>query len=302
MVAEPVQPRAHPRLRARRLKVEGNDILYHFLQKTLLENDYDQFRELSVRMVASLGIWLPPRIYARFPILLPYAVRDPTCRGNKSKGMPDEWGSPGPAGHFRDDNSLVKGLPRSLTIENRANPLVHRRVMGSSFVASHVWRELASAGHAARDARTYSFVPNLIWLPSQVSKLTDREGSFVQCYLQALSTRIYSQLELSPKLERIVRPIWDELRVREESLEMPLPDPADLNYFEVNDLWIVRRIQTLRLVIQGLGESENGGPPGRKIISTRFTDGLPLLPSTARESLATWLKTYANAVDEASLS
>jgi hypothetical protein len=281
------------------VKVEGNDVLYHFLQKTLLESDYDQFRELSSRMLAALGIWLPPRVYARCPILIAYAVRDPTCRGNRLKEQPDEWGSPDGAGFFRDDNSLIKGLPRSLAIENRANRLVHRRVMGTSFVASHVWRELAGGGHASRDARTYSFVPNLVWLPSQVSKLTDREGSFVQSYLQALSTRIYARLELPPKLERIVRPIWSGLTVREEVAGLSLPDPADLNYFEADDAWIARRVQTLRVVIRGLDESENGGSPSRKIISTRYTDGLPRLSASARESLSTWLKTYAGAVDDA---
>jgi hypothetical protein len=50
-----------------------------------------------------------------------------------------------------------------------------------------VWRELVPSGHASRVRETYSFVPNLVWLASQVSKLSDREGSFVQTYLQALS-------------------------------------------------------------------------------------------------------------------
>ena len=298
MVAEPTPLKASRQARARRQKVEGNDVLYHFLQKTLLESDYEQFCELSARMLAALGIWLPPSLYSRFPILIPYAARDPACRGNKAKGKPDEWGSPGPAGHFRDDNSLVKGLPRSLEIENRTNPLLHRRVMGNSFVASHVWRELDGGGHASREARTYSFIPNLVWLPSQVSKLSDREGSFVQSYLQALSARIYGEIELSPGLERVVRPIWDELRVRKEADELPLPDPADLNYFEVNDAWIARRVQTLRLVIQGLDESANGSRPSRKIISTRYTDGLPGLPASVRDSLAASLRAYADAVEE----
>jgi hypothetical protein len=64
--------------------------------------------------------------------------------------------------------------------------------MGTSFVASHVWRELVPSGQASRERATYSFVPNLVWLPAQVSKLSDREGSFVQTYLQALSWKIWS--------------------------------------------------------------------------------------------------------------
>ena len=41
------------------------------------------------------------------------------------------------------------------------------------------------------DPLAYSFVPNLVWLPSEVAKLTDRQDSFVQRYVQAISTRLY---------------------------------------------------------------------------------------------------------------
>lgn len=286
---------------ARRIKVEGNDVLYHFLQKTLFETDYDQFRELSARMIAALGIWLPAATYQRFPLLVPYAVRDPSCRGNRSKGVPDQWGSPSETGLFRDDNSLIKGLPRSLAIQNPANPLFHRRFIGTSFVASHVWRVLAGGGHASRDNLTYSFIPNLIWLPSQVSKLTDREGSFVQSYLQALSRRIYGDVELTPELEAIVRPIWGQLTVRADVAGVSLPDPSALNYFEGGEGWISRRTQALQSVIRGLDDQE-GGQSNRKIISSRYTEGLPQISANARESLSSWLTVYAHAVEEAGIA
>jgi hypothetical protein len=83
-----------------RSKVNGNDILYHFLQKTLLESDEDQFRELTTRLINELGVWLPTSIYSRFPLLVPYAIRDPYSRGNKATGKPDEWGAPSSSGYF----------------------------------------------------------------------------------------------------------------------------------------------------------------------------------------------------------
>jgi hypothetical protein len=283
----------------RRRKIEGNDLLYHFLQKTLLETDFDQFRELASRLVTELGIWFPSSTYRRFPLLLPYAVRDPSCRGNKSKGIPDQWGSPSDGGYFRDDNSLIKGLPRSLAIRNPANRLVHQRLLGTSFVASHVWRELAGGGHASRDPLTYSFIPNIVWLPSQVSKLTDREGSFVQSYLQALSTHIYRPVDLAPDLRRIVQPMWERLIVRPDVTDLPLPDPATLNYFSAGEAWIARRTRTLWLVIEALGEAREGKSPIRKVISTRYTVGLQQLPRPAIEALLEWLTVYAQAVEGA---
>src|SRR5437016_1655354 len=109
--------------RTRRLTLDGNHLLYHFLQKTLLESDAEQFRQLASQLIAALGIWLSPDTYRRYPLLVPYAVRDPTCRGDKLKGIPDEWGAPDSAGLVRDDNSLIKSLPRSLSVANLSNRL-----------------------------------------------------------------------------------------------------------------------------------------------------------------------------------
>ena len=69
----------------------------------------------TTQLVVSLGIWLDPRVYRELPLLVPYAVRDPHSR-EKSTGLPDAWGSPNEHGYFRDDNSLVKGVPRALHV------------------------------------------------------------------------------------------------------------------------------------------------------------------------------------------
>src|ERR1700675_4401590 len=98
--------------RRRRKLGEGNVLMYHFFQKTLLEADAEQFHALTARLVVALGVWLPPEAYQRYPVLVPYAVRDPKCRGDKRRGDPDQWGAPDVRGRFRDDNSLVKGVPR----------------------------------------------------------------------------------------------------------------------------------------------------------------------------------------------
>lgn len=61
-------------------KIDGEHILHHYLQKNLRERDVWLFQMLTARLMAELGIWLDPAIYQRFPILLPFAVRDPSCR------------------------------------------------------------------------------------------------------------------------------------------------------------------------------------------------------------------------------
>ena len=88
MAAQPESKASRSRVRL----VEGNDLLYHYLQKTLLEEDADQYRLLTSKLVAALRVWLPPAIYQRFPVMVPFAVRDATCRGNRSKGPPGSVG------------------------------------------------------------------------------------------------------------------------------------------------------------------------------------------------------------------
>ncbi len=290
-----------PPHRARRLTVDGNHILYHFLQKTLLESDAEQFRQLASQLIAALGIWLSPDIYRRYPLLVPYAVRDPTCRGDRLKGIPDEWGAPDNAGLIRDDNSLIKNLPRSLLIANSSNRLLDKRYIGRNFVAAHVWRRLNSGAQAARERVTYSFVPNLVWLPSQVSKLSDREESFVQTYLQALSWRIYRDFELCPKLKDLVEPVWKQLSLRSEAHGLELPDPSTLNYFCFEPEWIGRRLKSLRNVIRALEDVSDGGQPRQKTVSTRYMKRLPTVSKESVTQLLSELRIYSKAVEGGSI-
>jgi hypothetical protein len=282
-----------------RSRVDGNHLLYHFLQKTLFESDAAQFRSLAAQLINALGVWLSPRVYERFPILVPFAVRDPLSRGNTARGIPDQWGSADNRGLFRDDNSLIKNLPRALPIENPLNRLLHNRYVGTSFVASHVWRELALSGAAAREPETYSFVANVVWLPSQVSKLSDREGSFVQSYLQVVARSIYRPRRLTPALAAIVEPIWERLPLRSEVAMTALPDPRELNYFRFDERWIARRLGAVETVIAALTEVRQGRDLRSKVISTRYTDGLRALAAGQADDLLGQLSRYADAVHEA---
>ncbi len=197
---------------------------------------------------------------------------------------------------FRDDNSLVKGLPRSLLIENPSNRLMRGKRLGTSFVASHVWRKLTPSGEAPRDRLTYSFLPNLVWLPSQLSKLSDREDGFVQSYLQAVSTRVFENVELPPDLAQIVAPIWDRLPRRSKIPESALPDPSELNYFSYDEAWVRRRIASLSAVTSALADVLASNPLTKKVISIRYGTGLPDVSPSALRRLHSDLSTYLRAV------
>jgi hypothetical protein len=280
-----------------RIKVDGAHALYHYLQKDLSRKDIWLFQMLAARLVVSLGVWLPPEVYRSLPVLLPFAVRDPESRGNSRRGVPDQWGSPSAKGLLRDDNSLIKNLPRSLRIQSAGNPHYHGKRLGNGFVACHVWRRLVDSGLASRDERTYSFVPNLVWLPVQVAELTDREGSFVQVYVQAVARKIFAGVKVSDSLRPMVESIWSKLPAAPGVPAQGLPDVNDLNFFSPDHPWMDRRRRVIAEVISGLETVRNGGRPEKKIICTRYTAGLPRIPADKALQLLVRLKGYAEATE-----
>ena len=139
-----------PPLRRQLSEVDATHVLYHYLQKDLLRDDLWLFQMFVSRLIVALGIWLSPEIYRRFPVLVPFAAREASFRGDRSIGRAERWGTPVPAtGVFGDDNSLVKNLPARLEIYAPKTRSYRRRAVGSGFVASHVWRVLDDGTSAA---------------------------------------------------------------------------------------------------------------------------------------------------------
>ena len=161
-----------------------------------------------------------------------------------------------------------------------------------------MWRKLNDGADAPRNALTYSFLPNLVWLPAQLAKLTDREGGFAQTLLQAISLALYRNVPLTPKLVAIVSPIWDALPVREEAAGIAVPLDR-LSFFEFDRAWLERRRHTLAAVEQALGSVGQGALPGPKVVSSRYGSGLRRLGPPAVAELRERLVLYGEAVDEA---
>jgi len=280
--------------------VDGNHILYHYLEKDLREKDIWLFQMLAARLFTSLGIWFSTTLYARIPILLPFAVRDPSCRPKKT-GEVDQWGAPNASGYFRDDNSLVKGLPKSLRIKAPQNPLYHGRAVGGGFVAAHVWRGLEGSSDvvqlSTRDALTNTFIPNLVWLPIQVAKLTDREGSFAQSYLQALAIKIYRHVPVARGVRPMVEQAWQKLPNPAGVPSNGLPEPGELAYFEETARFLFRRYGTISTVRAALDRVADGRRPKGKVISSRYTKGLPQLKPDSVSELREMLGILLQEVD-----
>ena len=276
--------------------IHGDDLLYRFLAD-LFADDAGAYGQVPQLMLASMGVWLPLDVYRQLPVMLPWVVRDPSCR--PGKGRVDQWGSPNSLGYLRDDNSLIKGLPRSLSIRSSRQPHLNGARMATEFVAAHIWRTCSDGGDlASRRPSLNSFVPNLVWLPSQVAKLTDREGSMVQATLQSIAWSLYRSAPVERRLVTVVEEAWSLLP---EPAGLPTGiDPRELNWFVSTDRFLATRIQRLESVVDALDKLANGQVIDAKVVTSRYTAGLPSVSPSARAALRDYLARFAVARQEPS--
>jgi hypothetical protein len=270
--------------------LDGDNLLYRLFLE-LLKRDDEVADTLVQKIISSVAIWFPPTLYERFPVLLPWVVRDPKCRPHIVAGhkTTDEWGSPTPDGYLRDDNSLIKSIPRSLFIQGPKDSFVKGSRLGSGFVASHVWREVKLERLASRDPRLNSFVPNLVWLPRQIAKLSDREGSRIQLALKSTSWAIYRHRKVSAAVQPHVEAIW---RLLPQPLAAQRTDVEDLNYFVTHDSFLASRATGATQVIQLLDAVVSNAKPGRKgRIPTRYFQNVHLINAEALRALRTQIAT-----------
>lgn len=286
------------------IRLNGENILYHYLQKDLLSKDVWLFQMLAARLVSSLGIWFHPSIYKQIPVLLPFARRDSTCRKNCNKERIEQWGSPDENGYFHDDNSLIKGIPKGLIVKSPLKDIYDGQRIGTGFVACHVWRisgkgtGFSQSTFTTQNPVVYSFVPNLVWLPKQVAKLTDREGSFAQLYLQALSYKIFRNIEVPEKLRSIVLKSWDLLTKPSGIPEQGLSEMDELNFFMGDNEFIRRRRKIIEVVYKGIKNILNSRPLSKKLISLRYSKGLRTINKDKLEKMNNLLENYLLLLDK----
>lgn len=274
--------------------VDGNNIIYHYIQKKLLIDDGDLSKELIKKLLTDLSIWLPSDLYKQIPILLPYVIRDSSCRKSVNN-LCEEWGSSNSDGYLRDDNSLIKGLVKSFKIVSPNVNEYNRKKIGNGFVASHIWQEIEINNKkmlASNNCKTYSFVPNLVWLPKQISKLTDRQGSYAQKILQNLSYEIYYNLAKDIEIKNI----WNFLPHFDMQLDL---NAKKLNFFEIPENWMEKRKNQLVKEIEIIEKTLNNNVQlrGEKVKCSRYLPTLINADNEKKFELASWLNIYKTLLD-----
>jgi hypothetical protein len=137
----------------------------------------DEIR-LAERIISE-GVWFPPLLLKRLPVLRPYAIRDNACRKPRGKNPTREeaYGWPNSEGFFRSDNTSVNKTRVSFPITG-SHHLYHQRKLPNDFIACHAWRKI-------KDCGTSTLIPSftlslVIWFgfhEKSQNILTKREDS-----------------------------------------------------------------------------------------------------------------------------
>lgn len=267
--------------------------IYRYLSEGMRSGrDAEEFTEFTVELIQDLGIWWSPEIYALLPVVVPWCIRDRTCRYDQG---PESWGAPRSDGYLRDDNSIIKKLPLSLLISGPEESRYRGQKPWRGFTACHIWRDLPSGDLAGADPWLYSFVPNLIWLPTWLAPLTDRQGGDIQAILQRTSIAFFGDVEVPDSLSSYVKESWSKL---------PPPAPGitlateRLQNFEPVSAFFSRRLAYLNNFVSGCDEILNGRMPTKKIICSRYTRGLPVLDHAEIRRFRNAMEQYRRAVDD----
>lgn len=221
--------------------------------------------------------------------MTPWCVRDRSCRYDQG---PESWGAPREDGYLRDDNSIIKKLPLPLRVMAPSGHPYNGRKPWRGFTACHVWRDLPGGRVAGEDPWLYSFIPNLVWLPSWLAPLTDRQGSATQRLLQHISLNLYRDVPTLAGLEEFAGQAWRNL---------PTPDSRaldvqDLAVFQPVPAFYQRCLAKIDLFVTGCNAALAGRPQPKKIICSRYTAGLPGLDASRVTEFRNALAAYAEAV------
>lgn len=275
--------------------IDGQNIVYHIIQKRIIQaidvdNPPAEVKFMIEQLLLWGGVWFTPEAYEQIPVLRPYVIRDSSCRNKDPKK--DTWAQSNSEGLMRDDNTSIKGIPKSLPIISGWKEVEGKR-LGNHWVASHVWMSMQTrSGHACEWERTNSFIPNLVWLPKQLSKLTDRDGSYAQQFLKHLSYRLYSETRITNPM---ISGIWHELKDPGITPESKF-SRNDLNFFDSDAEWINDKKTTLHQELQSILDILNNPSAAVKsVYNERYTstlrDASRTMNHAVKNNLEDWIKT-----------
>ncbi len=207
----PLRPTAAP-------TVAGSSGMFQSMAWTFRRGD-DTHKHLARQLLLRAGVWLPVELYQAWPVLLPWVVRDNSLKkGSSASKQGGELNTACPTtGLRRSDNSPVGTIKNGLSVHwagGLETTFGTKGLKGGKheWMQSHCWSGLAATGHStATDPLTNSFVPNLVWLPHALGRMTDDEELVFAEELRAIAWARYRYIPVAPAFQALVNEAWSRL-------------------------------------------------------------------------------------------
>jgi DNA-binding MarR family transcriptional regulator len=260
-------------------RVNGETVYYNYFRDGLFSGATPLSRELIAKAITDLAVWLPPSLYVASPILYPYAHRR---RESKRKR-----GDMSAEGYFLDDNHLINQIAKSLDFACRAIGNRKDYRISGKYDACHIWQHLRvhRTVTAAYLPLTFSFVPNLVWLPQEIAKVTNIEGHYAQKVLKTLSYMIYYQR----RHDAATQSVWRLLDNPDLQLAAK---PIRPNFFRLDERQIltrranlIRKLDTILIIL-------SAGTRAHLAHVTSYPNSLVRLSDPHKKALRKWLAEY----------
>jgi hypothetical protein len=179
---------------------------------------------------------------------------------------------------------------RKLTLWGSSNPRFDGRFVDTGWTACHAWRVLDNGRQSSSYGCLNSFTPVLVWVPTPLARSTDREGSGPQTLLKDLA-HAYRDVRVPSHLDPYVTRCWELLG------DPPAETRQTAHRFTYNERFVRARVDSMRRVAEAL--SDLTVPAPRKVLSSRYNNGLPGLDPERARLLSVALDSYASSVERA---
>lgn len=269
------------------------------------KNQYIQIiQKYIIDLVQNCSIWLSPQFFQNIPIFLPFSVRERTSWQHRRTNLNgDNWGSANNKGYVIDDNSDIKDIIRNAEIIN--NTFSANLKPSTGFIACHIWPKTTS------NPRLYSFVPNIVWLPRPIAKLSDDQTSYLSQILKIISTELYKEIKIYKyELKQIINDSWSLLLKKPDSPnynDSTIKNTikiANISYSNQNierrKIKLIQNIDKILLYIKLFIKDPNYKINStEKLIHNRYISSLLLLIKEDNESVkeySEWLHLYLDAL------
>lgn len=247
----------------------------------------ERHRHTARMILLHAGVWLPLEVYELWPVLFPWMKRDnpKVYAGHKFEADPAD-------GFEIQDNSPIGTLKKDRPVQwTTLSPVFQTNPISSGaheWMQSHCWDGMTTS------PLTNSFVPNLVWLPHGLGRLTDDTSSLFDQEARRIAWSLYRDAPVPAALTETIERIWASLAPPEGDL-LSSVERELVNFFAIGSNFHLRRQRehldhwhvATRLI--------NGDSLQGLKLPKKYRRTLQRAPSEVLESLARHMEPFAEA-------